>query len=167
MGKANSAITVILFYVGWFGSVLSAQTAHSWQAIAFPIALISFLYLKKLLNNKIILTALFITMLGITFDSLLARLELITIPGQTTLIIPVWLISIWLLFSFSMMKLGVSFNLPIWALACLGFVFGPLSYKSGEVFNALFIASNLALFSYAVFWAIFFPTVILLSKRFS
>lgn len=165
MGKINSLITIALFYLGWFGCVFLSQTNNPWQTLAFPIVLISFLYFKNLLTLKSISAAIIITIFGTAYDSFLLNLEFISTPGYTGNIIPIWLFSIWLLFSFSMMKIGPSFQLPKFALAFLGFLFGPLSYKSGEVFNALYITSSFALLNYAIFWAIFFPCVIYLSKR--
>jgi hypothetical protein len=42
-----------------------------------------------------------------------------------------------------------------------------LNYKSGEVFNVLTFTSPDTYLYYAVFWALFFPAVLIFSKRFS
>ena len=108
-----------------------------------------------------------IAIVGILFDSCLAQSGLIAIHGQSTWVIPVWLIAIWLLFSCSMTQLGPFMRLPTWASVLLGFIFGPLSYLGGEIFKVLFFTTPLTLWVYAAFWAVAFPLILRLSKRFA
>lgn len=163
----NVLITVILFYVGWFGSVFLARTSYANLAILFPLILLAFLLFKKQLNSKLIFLAALISVIGVLFDSLLVSLNYVLIEGQTGWLIPLWLMSIWLLFTFSMVKLGPALRWPIWLASALGFIMGPLSYKSGEALRVLAFLTPWTFWVYAIFWAICFPLVLIYSKRFT
>lgn len=160
-------IVAILFYVGWFGSVFLAKTDFSLASLFFPAIMIGFLAFKKSLNKTNFLCALGISVFGVFFDFLLIQFGLVVAHGKNVLLVPVWLISIWILFSFSMIKLGLKFRPPLWLAASLGFVMGPLSYKSGEMFDILTFSTSNALLIYGIFWAATFPMVLNLSKRFT
>lgn len=166
MKKFDLAVVILLFYFGWFGSVLVAKTAYSSVALLFPIFLVIFLYLKKNLNKKNITFAFAVSLLGILFDSILIHFGLIVAAGTTVLMIPIWLVSIWLLFSFSIIKLGVNLKLPIGLAAVLGMVIGPLSYKSGEIFQVLTFSNSKTFLIYSLFWGLLFPLILNLSKRY-
>lgn len=156
----------ILFYVGWFGSVFLAKTEFSLASLFFPAILIGFLAFKKSLSRTDMLCALGISVFGILFDFLLIQFGFVTAQGKYVLLLPVWLVSIWLLFSFSMVKLALRFRPPLWLAAVLGFIMGPLSYKSGELFQVLTLSTSISLLIYAIFWAVMFPIILTLPKRF-
>jgi hypothetical protein len=167
MSKMDSIVIAVIFYLGWFGSVFLASTEYSCLSLIFPLVLIGFLRRRKYLNLKKFTLAIGLCSIGLVFDALLIKFELISVVGQSILLMPVWLLSIWLSFSFSMIVLGGRLNPPLWLAALLGFIIGPLNYKSGEVFNVLTFTSPDTYLYYAVFWALFFPAVLIFSKRFS
>ena len=167
MSKIDIFVIILLFYVGWFGSVFLAKTEYSNAALFFPLILIGYLLFKNHLNGKRFSLAMAICILGILFDSFTVWLGFISAIGITGFFIPTWLISIWMLFSFSMIKLGTRVSPPVWLAAILGFLIGPLSYKSGEIFKVLAFTTPLTFFIYAIFWALMFPTTLFLSKRFA
>lgn len=165
--KNNDIIfTVILFYIGWFGSVFLAKTAFSIASLLFPVLLIGFLFVKKNLNVKAVFFASLVSILGIVFDFALVHFGFISVSGESLFLIPAWLISIWLLYAFSMLKLGPRLSPPIWIAVLLGMIMGPLSYKSGEAFQVLTFSNSTTFYIYAAFWAVMFPLVLTLSKRF-
>lgn len=160
-------IVVVLFYVGWFGSAFLAQTTYSSLSLIFPLVLIGFLILRKHLQIQGFAFALGIFSIGIAFDYSMLLFGFIQTQTQTLFSMPIWLISIWLLFSFSMIRLGNQLRPPIWLAALLGFIMGPLSYKSGEVFHILSFSSQNTFLIYAIFWAMLFPAILILAKRFA
>lgn len=165
MRNKDILVVMILFYIGWFGSVFLAQTPFSDFSVLFPILLIGFLYFRNGLTKRSIIGASIISVVGILFDFTLIRFGFIAVAGFASFLIPTWLLSIWLLFSFSMMKLAKFFSLPIWMASALGLVMGPLSYKSGEYFQVLTFSSSATLLIYAAFWAVIFPLTLHLAKR--
>lgn len=167
MTGLDIAVTVVTFYVGWFGSVLLAPTAYGALSLIFPGALAGFLVVRHRLGLRDAVLALAISTVGLIFDFVMIHFEFISARGLVVFSLPVWLISIWLLFSLSMLKLGTRLEPPIWLSLILGAVMGPLSYKSGELFEVLTFTHPLTVYVYAVFWALAFPAVLKLSKRFA
>ncbi len=155
------------FYVGWFGCVFLAKTSYSQATLIFPLILLAFLLWSRELSWPQAVVVAALSVVGILFDSLAMNLQLISASQAETWLIPAWLISIWLLFALSMIKIGVLFRASFWISCLLGFIFGPLSYKSGEAFKVLEFLSPWTFWVYGVFWALFFPAVLRLSKRFS
>lgn len=167
MSRIEIISVIVVYYVGWFGSVLLASTEYAAASLLLPLFLIVLLFLRNLLNPRNFKLALLVSFVGILFDSILIHFGFISAHGPQLFAIPIWLISIWLLFSFSMIKLAPYISLPVWLASLLGFILGPLSYKSGEIFNVLMFTAPLTVFIYAIFWAIMFPSVVFVSKRFA
>lgn len=170
MKSKDLLIVIVLFYIGWFGCVLLAQTKFSALSMSFPILLIVFLYFTKYLTPKSLAFAGLIFALGVAFDFLMIYQGWIQIPGEKSLpnpfYFPVWLFGIWLLFAFSMIVIAPKFKAPLPLAVILGAIMGPLSYKSGEVFQVLSFSSSTTFLIYAVFWGTVFPLSLHLSKRF-
>lgn len=164
MSKLDTAATAILFYAGWFGCIFAAKYGFFDLAFVFPALLIGFLLVTRNLSLRIVAKSLLIAFVGAVFDALAIHFGLVETIGRTALQIPVWLIALWLLFAFSMMKIGKEFKIPIWTAVILGFIFGPLTYKSGEAFEVFSFANYFSLCVYAVFWAVMFPVVIKMSR---
>jgi hypothetical protein len=110
--------------------------------------------------------AFILSILGTLIDLVFIKLNLIAITGKIEFIIPVWLVSIWFLFAFSMVKLSPQMNIPNWIAIILGAVMGPLSYKSGEIFEVLKFTNSITVVAYGVLWALAFPTILYFKKRF-
>ncbi len=157
--------TFIFFYIGWFGSVFLAKTEFEVVALVFPVFLMVFLYIKNKLTVKSFLTAIFIAAIGVVFDFYLVRYGLIQIYSESVIFIPIWLLAIWLLFSFSMIMFALNLNVSTRAAILMGAIGGPLSYKSGEFFKVLIFLSPITPLVYAVFWGILFPLALRMLKR--
>lgn len=155
-----------LFYIGWFASVFLAKTSFSIISLVFPAVLIAFLVSIKNLNVKNTFLALAITIAGVVFDFFMIKFEFIRIQGEILVLIPTWLVAIWLLFAFSMIKLGTMLNPPLWLSIAAGALMGPISYKSGEIFQVLEFSSAGTFVIYAIFWGFTFPIILKLSKRY-
>ena len=165
MKKFDLLIIFVLFYAGWFGAVFLAKTNNSLWTLAFPVVLVGFQLVRGYLSKRNIFLAISIAWIGVIFDTAALRFELITAIGAFEFLAPIWLISIWLLYSFSMLVFSRKIGIPIWMMAVLGFIVGPLSYKSGEIFEVLKFETPWAIAIYAIFWAAFFPVSVVLSKR--
>ena len=165
MKNKDSLVIVVLYYIGWFGSIFLARTDFSGFSLFFPFILMTFLYLRKSINLKNLILAVCVSFFGILFDFSLIHFGFVTAAGELVLLIPLWRISIWLLFSFSMIKLGQSLNLPLWLSALLVLIMGPLSYKSREAFEVLSFSSSVVFLIYACFWGLAFPLILSLSRR--
>lgn len=165
MKLPQSAIVAGLFHLGWLGCVFFAQWELYWQTLFFPFVLMVTLHFMNRLNLKSLTAGLAIAVAGILFDSFSSGSQLISISGQTSWLVPIWLISLWVLFSQAMIALGATLHPPLWAAAGLGFVFGPLSYLFGQSFEILFFDSTWTFWIYAVFWALLFPFTLKLAKR--
>lgn len=166
MKDKNFLFIIVFFYVGWLGSVLLARTSFSLASLIFPTTLVGFLFFKKNLTKKIFAFASIVSMLGIAFDLILIHFRLIEISVKTILPFPEWLAAIWILDSFSMLKLGPQINPPLWLSVLRGTIMGPLSYKSGEAFQILTFSNSMTFYIYALFWAAMLPPILTLSKRF-
>lgn len=167
MNKIEVLLYTIFFYFGWFGCVFLAGTKYSIFSLLFPLCLLGILVVRKSLRPQGLILAVVISGVGVLFDGLLIHQDFISAKGQAFYLMPVWLISIWLLFSFVMIKVGSYFHLPTWAAAFLGFFIGPISYKSGEIFNVLGFLTPFTFLIYAIFWALMFPSILYLVKRFA
>ncbi len=166
MSKLDAIGSFALFYVSWFMAVFLAPTSYGFAAFSGPAVLILFLCWRGLLNSQNTLLACAITCVGSVFDGLLIHLGLVNAVGDSIGAMPYWLISIWLSFAFSMLALGHTLRAPFAVAAVLGLVMGPLSYKSGEAFGVLEFESSTTLIIYGVFWALAFPLILTLTKRF-
>ena len=102
-----------LFYLGWFGSVFLAKTETPAFSLVFPVLLVGLLSLRKNLSRSDLGLALGISAVGIFFDWALIQLSFISITTGSPIRVPYWLISIWLLFSFSTVKLARKLNLSM------------------------------------------------------
>lgn len=161
----NAVVIFVLFYVGWFGCVLLAQSEVPGLTLIFPLLLVVFLVATGQLRKPGTGLALFLTACGSAFDWGMLQLGWITAKGLAVGLLPYWLLAIWLLFAFSMVPLGARLKVPLWVASGLGAVMGPLSYKSGELFEVLHFVSPWTTVGYAGFWALFFPLTLFLARR--
>ncbi len=157
----------VFFDLAWFACVFLGRTEFSYLSLLLPGVLVSYLIVRKFLNKAKVFLALGILVSGLVFDFLMLQNGFISFPINASYPLPFWLISIWILFSFSMTQMGSEMRMPLWIGALLGTVFGPLSYKSGEAFQVLLFSHSATLYIYAIFWTLAFPLVLHLSKRFS
>lgn len=162
-----STFAFLYFYAGWFAAIFLAKTEHAWISLLLPLGMILCFLKLRLLTPKLLALGLATSIFGAVFDSLMSQTKLISVHGQTNWLIPSWLISIWFLFTFSMIGMRSKLRFPNWLAALLGAASGPLSYKSGAYFEVLFMTSNAALIVYSVFWFLAFPIFLHFLRRFS
>lgn len=148
----------IWIYIGWFGCVYFGKMGWQLGSLIFPV--VGWILLKSsvALNRQTLAKLSFLFLMGLLFDSAAVHINLIQItpPAQFGWL-PLWMISLWLLFISSLPLLqGLFHNKLFWA-GLLGAIFGPLSYRAGAQFETLFLNGVTALAVYAAFWAIYIP----------
>ncbi len=112
-------------------------------------------------DRQLIFRLLVIFSIGLLFDSVGVSFKFIQLnPPADIGWLPVWLISIWLLFVSSLPLLQSLFQKKYFLASFLGAIFGPLSYRAGAQFGLLEMNGVSALFIYSVFWAIYIPSAI-------
>lgn len=158
-------LTMALFYLAWFGSALVANSSFSTFSLIFPGLLMSYLYFAGQLRPKETLYAFAIAIFGFAADTILINLGLITMVNNINQFAPIWLMSIWLSFAFSVIVFSKYLKLSQQIAALLGLFIGPLSYKSGEYLKVMEFQSAWTILVYAIFWAFYFPLILHFSKR--
>lgn len=151
-----SLISFAVFQLSWF---LSAT--YQDNAIPMVVALMCIHFLFSPTKNDDV-KVLPIALIGIVIDQLLIILHIIEIPQSATqaLIIPVWLILLWCVFSWSfnhtlqwMCKLSLS------KVSILGAIFGSLSYYAAlkiGIFNSILSPIYFVLVM-AIIWGLLLP----------
>lgn len=163
--KAKAALFA-WFHVGWLGCVYFAIYGLSPYSLIFPLAGWILLRSVSRVSLSLALYLLAVSVVGMAFDALAAAQGLIVMTDPEFTFLPVWLISLWLLYVSVLPLFGDAFERR-WALAtALGFVFGPLSYYSGEAFGVLHFGRPLDIVVYGLFWAAFFPVSLHFQRKY-
>ena len=148
-------------YLGWFGCVYFAKTDWSFVSLIFPLISWILMCLVFGLDRHLLVRILVLFFIGIFFDCAAEYLKLIQLNDLASVRwLPVWLISIWLLFISSLPLLQSLFKKKYFLASLLGAVFGPLSYRAGSQFGLLEMNGTRALIIYSIFWAIYIPSAI-------
>lgn len=164
MSSKNRIIQAALFYVGWFGCIFLGPAGYSWITLAFPI--LSYTTLWRLGIRKELALCVFISLIGILFDGFSSYFSLIRFePPPSTGVLPLWMISLWLLFGASLILMQHLFKERYLAAIFLGAIFGPVSYLSGEKFKVLYFNKPFSIFVYVAFWSIYFASSLYVLNR--
>lgn len=134
-----SVFNVIGFQIGWFACVLGAAHGLPWLGIfvAVPIIVWHLFNASDVrLELKLILIA---TMLGSLFDQALLSANLVQFPQSNwpAQILPVWMMTLWLLFC-TTLNVSLRWMRSQVAVAVLfGALGGPLAYLGGAKLGAM------------------------------
>lgn len=162
MTRPLKVIPFVWFYVGWFACVFFARQGWDNWTLVFPAVSLALLaFLGHGLSRRSYVTLLVIAVVGMTFDFIASRFGVIHFKNSGAGFLPVWLISIWLLFVATIPLMKALFGKRWLLAAILGLVFGPLSYQSGQIFELLTFEGPLFFVVYGLFWFIFFPVSLL------
>lgn len=147
--------------LGWFGCVYFGKMNWGLASLVIPLIAWVLLNFSFNLNRQVVFRLLVLMLVGLAFDSTSAYFSLIQInPPTETGWLPLWLISLWLLFGPTLLLLQSLLQSKYILAALLGAVFGPLSYRAGAQFETLFMNGTIAILVYASFWASYFPIAI-------
>lgn len=155
MLNIQNSFLYLWFYVGWFGCLYTAQIKQPLLSLIFPILLLVFLIIKRSLSQKQWWYLGLFMLLGLVFDYVATYLQLIQFYDSHFYFLPIWLISLWVLFVLTLPLMAQFFAKHLVMAFLLGAIFGPLSYSSGAQFGVVEI-SNKGIMFYSIFWALYF-----------
>ena len=138
----SNLINVALFYIGWFGIVLSAGQ----EVVILPLALTALALLVFLISSPNKLSDLRLVLigciLGIAMDSLVLWLGAFSFTAPTVLGLayPLWMMCLWVIFATTLRRsLYRVVKRPLLG-GLFGAVGGPLSYLAAEALKVLQIS---------------------------
>jgi hypothetical protein len=156
----------------WFVTLLSASKGNAWLGF-FASAVFSTLMLcfggRAKLDARIVIIGL---ILGVSIDSLFAASGWIQydLPWSAISMAPLWIIALWLSFSFTLNH-SMSFlrqNYP--AAAAFGFIGGPLAYWCADrVFDVIAYGTDMSLvmLGLGLCWGLVIPLIFYIDTRLS
>ncbi|MBN4055161.1 DUF2878 domain-containing protein [bacterium AH-315-K03] len=159
-----SALNVVCYQLGWFSCVLGGD-----RVAVFITALCLILHGKFVVSSKKewwLIGGLSLT--GLLVDSALSSAGVFIFETQNSvLLIPIWLLCIWVLFSTTLCHSLVFLQSRLPLAIVLGAVAGPSSYFAGSSMASVTIAEPLvtSLMMISLSWAIIFPCSLLLARR--
>ena len=159
-------ILYIWLYLGWFACVWLGKIGEAAYSLFIPCGgWLIFCRIFSLAPLEYI-KALILCLTGILADGLASKLGLIHFSVKDTgNFIPLWMISLWLLFIPTIFLLKKPLGERLWLAALLGGIIGPASYKSGEFFGILRLDGFIAVLIYVIFWTLFLPFAITWIKQ--
>jgi hypothetical protein len=161
LSNYSKFILSIWTYLGWFGCVYFGKIGWSWGTVVFPAVSVILLTRAFRIERKVWFRLGALFLFGLLFDSIGVHFAWIRVePSVVWGWLPVWLISLWLLFVTSLPLMQSLLQKKYWLAALVGAVFGPLSYRAGEQFGILFLEGWQALLIYAGFWALYMPCAV-------
>jgi|GEM_PF-2261696 len=147
-------------YAGWFFCVIVGKLELGPLALLGPAVSWLLFYFALRPDFGLRIKLLFLSVIGLAFDALALKLDWISTPAPSS-IPAIWLVSLWLHFTPSIVLLKSIFETRLLLGSFVGAILGPLSYKSGEAFQVLSFSNPMAPYWYALFWAGFLPGAIL------
>ncbi len=157
MAGIQKVFPFLWYYVGWFGCIASVGYGLEAWSLLFPLVLLLFLFMRLQMNFSLLLKLGGLALVGMIFDGAMAHFGGVQFQSSDSLILPFWMISIWLLFVLILPGVKDVFAERLWLASVLGFVFGPLSYFSGVSLQVLQFSTAWILVVYGIFWSLFFP----------
>ncbi len=149
---------MVSLYLGWFGCVIAGREGLDFYSLFFPALCLILLRVASKPSRTEWFKLFTLVALGALIDSGLLWWGVIVFPLAThSDWLPIWMVSLWLLFVPSLSLMARAFGNRYWFAALMGAVFGPLTYASGESFAVMQLAGASALVIYAVVWSIYLP----------
>ena len=119
-------VNALLIEIGWYVCVVLGDVAAFFYL--FIALAIHFSYVSRTMGE--LRFVLLVTIIGVSVDTLLMHLGVFQWPEQSILI-PFWLIALWVLFSMSFNHCLIWLREKQWLALLLGMVFGPANYLAG------------------------------------
>lgn len=151
-------LLAIAFDIYW---TLVVLFRHQGIVLWFALALLACLMLKPRLRLNAILLALF----GCLMDALWSLTDLIKFNDGG--ILPLWMMSLWLMFACVWIRLTADTTLPGWVLVLMGVIGGPMAYLLGERLGGMvFVAPTVFVLGWmALGWGVLMLCSQLLARR--
>jgi hypothetical protein len=156
----------ILFYlltsVSWYACVSSANT--SIEGFCISLIFVNYWSFRKLFPQMTWRNIWPVVPIGIFFDQIMITLDVIRLPSLP--VVPIWLISLWCIFSLSLpLYQEIALLKDRKKAAVLGAVGGILTYYAGEKFEVLYYTHWYSYVLYGIFWGLLFSRLDLLVRR--
>ncbi|WP_016957373.1 DUF2878 domain-containing protein [Catenovulum agarivorans] len=155
-------VNLVLFQLCWLLAAFYQQ-----QAVVFML-LIIILHFVLSPTKKLDFKVLPVALAGMLIDQILMQFAVVQFVGEPT-VIPIWLMSLWVIFSFCLNhSLNWLNHIQVKYVVLLGATFGPISYFGGLSLGAFETSTsqNVFLLTYAAVWAIFLPLSRFYCQRF-
>jgi len=166
LSSKHAIVSLIFFYLAWYSCVLSAKYNFQLISLVLPIIYLALNISYIKIPIRKILGVFWLIILGVFFDFIALNIGMIQIQNtEAPKSLPLWLVSIWLLYFNVIPLISFQFRQNYKLLATLGFIFGPLTYKSGELFGLFIFKGTLTYIVYALFWSIFSVVSVYLFQR--
>ena len=161
---------IIAFQICWWICVIFSSTEMSYIG---PLVMILYLFCHYLFITKDLNEFKFIILVGLIgtfFDSLFIVFDIFNYSSSfalITFIVPTWITAMWVGFATTINHSLKWINNNYYLAFIMGFIFGPLSYLTGEKFDAIqFNASiGLSLTILAFSWGLIMLFILILNKK--
>ncbi|MCO5143126.1 MAG: DUF2878 domain-containing protein [Oligoflexia bacterium] len=157
-------IQTILFYLNWWGCFWAAKNGYGLHAcIASLVVFLIYSFWEKVpIQHHLIYLLIFA--IGVCFDLLMIKTGIIHIPGEFILL-PWWLLGLWIGFAYSLPTFAFLINRHILAFI-FGAIGGPWVYLIGQTSGLLSYSEPLFVIVaiHGVLWGIFQWAVIHFNK---
>lgn len=158
-------VVAIWANIAWLGCVLAAQRGWPFAALLFAAATWGLMAWRGFITRATAPRLLTLALIGIVFDGFAHRIGLIRYDALPWFHVPIWIAALWLHFVALLPFLRDVVGKSMGVAVILGAVFGPLSYQSGANFGVMTMNGNSALLMYGLFWGLYFPAALYMSKE--
>lgn len=167
--KKSVFINFFAFYVAWWAMLISTwkgMPVIGWVVFAAVMAI--HFFRVSVNKNKDAKEVLAIAAIGILLDTVLSQTGILTFNNSfLTILPPLWLIGIWLLFATTISYTFILIRNKIPAQIIVGGFFAPVSYITGAKLGLLSLYQPFPTY-YAIHgacWLVFFPLCFYISKK--
>ncbi len=151
----SKLLNAVLFQLGWFACVLGGDV------IAFAVTVSILCIHKALFVDKRFEWSFIaaVALAGFIIDNSLAWLGVFTFQSPSLLLMPFWMMCIWLLFAMTLNHSLIWLKDRLWLASVLGAISGPMAYFAGSKLAnvALSTPPTFSLLSISVCWAVLLP----------
>lgn len=162
---------ILGFQICWWVCVLFSTTRYSYIGAMIMLLYIGFhlLYISDNFKNELKLI-LITGLIGTIFDSLFIVFNIFNYSSSfsfISFIVPLWITAMWAGFATTLNHSLYWINKNYFIAFLMGFIFGPISYFTGQSFNAIQfnIITSYGLVILAFSWGIAVPLVVYINHK--
>ncbi len=168
----SKVLNALGYQTVWFATLYSASKGYFWLGFLASVLFSSLMLCfggRVKQDSRIVLIGL---VLGISIDSLFAASGWIqyALPWSMLTIAPLWIIALWLSFSFTLNHSMGFLRNNYYVAAAFGFFGGPLAYWCADrVFNVIEYGTDIGIVMLAlgVCWGLVIPAIYYIDQRLS
>ena len=164
----DTLIYIVFCHIGWFVCVISAARGVGWLGVLLTLGALAYHLWRAqrpFEEAKLLVVAV---LLGGIWESFLVWRGLLVYPNGIVIpsLAPYWILALWAQFAVQFNVLFVWLKNRLWLASVLGAIAGPLSFRGGAALGAVHFPNvPLALGTLALGWAVLFPALLALSRR--